>query len=261
MLMMAAGDAFAQRSRRSKRRAQHKRHHVVKGRKHSKKKAFVMKPVSREIPDTSSVLCEDTCSHIHGIDLSHYQGNVFWETIGDNTPMAYVYLKATEGGDRIDATFERNIVLAHVYGLKVGSYHFYRPKTEQRKQLENFVSQCIPEEQDLIPMIDIETTGGLSTEDFCDSLMTFLEMVEETYQQKPLLYTFRNFYNRHLQGKIDGYKLMIAMYTPEEPVLADDRDITMWQYTGKGHIVGINGFVDKSRFMGEHSLREIRFKH
>ena len=22
--------------------------------------------------------CEDTCTHIHGIDLSHYQGEVFW---------------------------------------------------------------------------------------------------------------------------------------------------------------------------------------
>ena len=56
--------------------------------------------------------CEDTCSHIHGIDLSHYQGNVFWETIGDNTKMAYVYLKATEGGTRIDEMFERNIEMA-----------------------------------------------------------------------------------------------------------------------------------------------------
>ena len=122
-----------------------------------------------EIPDTVelkpaprvAVQCEDTCSHIHGIDLSHYQGNVFWETIGDNTKMAYVYLKATEGGDRIDATFERNIELAHKYGLKVGSYHFYRPLTDQQKQLRNFRSQCLPKEQDLIPMIDIESTGGL----------------------------------------------------------------------------------------------------
>ena len=55
------------------------------------------------------VQCEDTCQHIHGLDLSHYQGNVFWETVGDKTNMTYVYLKATEGGDRIDATFERNI--------------------------------------------------------------------------------------------------------------------------------------------------------
>jgi lysozyme len=110
-------------------------------------------------------------------------------------------------------------------------------------------------------MIDIETTNGLPTEAFCDSLFSFLEMVEEAYHQKPLLYTFRNFYNRHLLGKLDGYKLMIAMYTPEEPVLQDERDITMWQYTGKGRLMGVSGFVDKSRFMGSHSLREIRFVH
>ena len=73
------------------------------------------------------VQCEDTCTHIHGIDLSHYQGKVFWETIGDNTKMAFVYLKATEGGDRIDQTYEQNIQLAHQNGLKVGSYHFFRP--------------------------------------------------------------------------------------------------------------------------------------
>ena len=41
------------------------------------------------------VQCEDTCEHVHGIDLSHYQGNVFWNAIGENAKMAYVYLKAT----------------------------------------------------------------------------------------------------------------------------------------------------------------------
>ncbi len=207
------------------------------------------------------VQCEDTCAHIHGIDISHYQGNVFWETIGDNTKMSYVYIKATEGSGNIDQTFERNIDMAHRYGLKVGSYHFYRPTIDQQQQLENFCSQCLPHEQDLLPMIDIETTGGLDTDVFCDSLFYFLDLVEEAYHQKPLLYTYRNFYNRHLLGKINEYKVMIAMYTDEEPVLADDRDVTMWQYTGKGRIVGINGFVDKSRFMGNHNLREIRFKH
>ena len=155
--------------------------------------------------------CEDTCSHIHGIDLSHYQGNVFWETIGDNTKMAYVYLKATEGGTRIDEMFERNIEMAQRYGLKVGSYHFYRPKVEQKLQLQNFRSQCLPDQQDLIPMIDVETTSGLTTDEFCDSLFRFLDLVEEEYGQKPLVYTYRNFYNKHLLGKLDGYKLMIAM--------------------------------------------------
>ncbi len=207
------------------------------------------------------VQCEDTCNHVHGIDLSHYQGNVFWETIGDNTKMAYVYLKATEGGDRIDDKYENNIQLAHKHGLKVGAYHFFRPKTDLQKQLDNFMLQCRAEEQDLIPMIDIETKSGLSTEEFCDSLFKFIKLVETAYRQKPLLYTFANFYDHHLLGKIDGYPLMIAQYTTREPVLKDDRDITMWQYTGKGRINGINGYVDKSRFMGRHSLREIRFRH
>ena len=209
----------------------------------------------------SNVQCEDTCSHIHGIDLSHYQGNVFWEIIGDNTKMAYVYLKATEGGDNRDDKYVRNIELAHQYGLKVGSYHFYRPKIEQQKQLENFMTQCLPGDQDLIPMIDIETTSGLRTDEFCDSLFKFIDLVEKAYKQKPLLYTFTNFYNRYLIGKINDYKLMIAQYTQREPVLRDGRDFEMWQYTGKGQINGINGYVEKSRFMGNHKLREIRFRH
>ena len=57
---------------------------------------------------SAQVECEDTCSHIHGIDMSHYQGDVFWEAIGENAKMAYVYLKATEGGDNIDSKYKRN---------------------------------------------------------------------------------------------------------------------------------------------------------
>lgn len=266
IVMMAVDDAYAQRSKKRSRRARHKTHKVVKGRKKaSSRKTAVIKPkpiINLEDSDYNPYLqCEDTCTHVHGIDLSHYQGEVFWETVGENTKMAYVYLKATEGGDRIDARYERNIELAHRYGLKVGSYHFFRPKTPLDRQLRNFMTQCLPGEQDLIPMIDVETTGNLSNGEFCDSLMTFLTMVENAYHQKPLVYTFRNFYNRHLVGMLNDYQLMVAMYTPEEPVLADERDITLWQYTGKGRILGVNGYIDKSRFMGRHGLREIRYRH
>ena len=52
---------------------------------------------------------------------------------------------------------------------------------------------------------------------------------------------------------------MIAQYSDNEPVLIDDNDYMLWQYTGKGHIDGIRGYVDKSRFMGRHGLRELRY--
>lgn len=272
---LTAGEALGAKPKKQQRRTRAKTTKVAKKKSNVKAKARTKartkvvhaaapKPRDPRLddPDYDPFLqCEDTCGHVHGIDLSRYQGDVFWETVGENTKMAYVYLKATEGGDRIDPKFERNINLAHRYGLKVGSYHFFRPKTPLQKQLENFTAQCLPGEQDLIPMIDVETLGGLTVDQFCDSLLTFLRMVEGAYHQKPLVYTFRNFYNWHLVGKLDDYQLMIAMYLDEEPVLADERDITMWQYTGKGRIVGINGYVDKSRFLGRHGLREIRFRH
>jgi lysozyme len=246
-------NADAQR-KRSRQRTKARTHKVVK----KVKRQVFSRPTVHENP---FLQCEDTCTHVHGIDLSHYQGEVFWETVGDNTRMAYVYLKATEGGDRIDDRYEANIDLAHRYGLKVGSYHFFRPRTNLAHQLANFMTQCLPGEQDLIPMLDVESTGGLPTEEFCDSLHKFLIMLETAYHQKPLVYTGRNFYNRHLVGMLDDYLLMIAMYTDEEPVLVDERDICLWQYTGKGRINGVIGYVDKSRFMGRHGLRELRLRH
>ena len=116
-----------------------------------------------------TIQCEDTCNHVHGLDMSHYQGEVFWE--------AYVYLKATEGGTNIDKRYAQNIALAKQYGLKVGSYHFYRPTRPQVEQLRNFRYQCQAKDQDLIPMVDIETTGGLRREALVDSLHKFLQQI------------------------------------------------------------------------------------
>ncbi len=205
--------------------------------------------------------CEDTCKHIHGIDVSHYQGDISWETVAGDSKVSYVYIKASEGAEITDDRYRYNIEAAHRHGLKVGSYHYFRPGADPWQQLENFKSQCRPGDQDLIPMIDIETAGGMDAARFTDSLLRFLGMVEDAYRQKPLLYTGRNFYDKYLAGKVDGYPLMVAMYTDEEPVLADGRDYTIWQYSAKGRMGGIGTHVDKSRFMGRHSMREIKFRH
>ena len=193
--------------------------------------------------------------------MSHYQRDIWWETLGNNNHMSYVYFKATEGKETQDATYKRNIELAHRYGLKVGSYHFYHANVPQQLQLHNFMSQCRPGDQDLIPMIDVENNAGMGPEELCDSLLKFLHLVERAYKQKPIVYTYTNFYNRYLVGELNDYKLWIAQYSESEPVLADERDYVLWQYTGKGHINGVNGYVDKDRFMGLHSMREIRFRH
>lgn len=220
----------------------------------------VAKAVKLSIHDADPFhTCEDTCAHVHGIDVSHYQNNVFWDAVRDDTNMSYVYLKCTEGSDNQDPLYLKNIEMIRDRNLKVGSYHFFRPKVSLQQQMHNFRAQCLPGEQDLIPMLDVETTSGLDTEEFCDSLQKMLTLMEDAYHQKPLVYTYRNFYNSHLQGRLDGYPLMIAMYSDEQPELADGRDYIIWQYTCKGRLAGVKGEVDKSRIVNHHSLEEIYY--
>ena len=119
--MMTVGDALGAKPKKQQRRTRAKSSKVVKKKaktKASKKNTKVIRAVApKPVPDPRLndpdydpfLQCEDTCGHVHGIDLSRYQGDVFWETVGENTKMAYVYLKATEGGDRIDAEYDKPI--------------------------------------------------------------------------------------------------------------------------------------------------------
>lgn len=137
------------------------------------------------------------------------------------------------------------------------SYHFYRPNVDWKKQFDNMTSVVKTENQDLVPIIDIEHRGSVSAEDFIADLRSFIEKVTAYYGKKPLLYTYHNFYNRYLQGEFTDYHFMIARYRSDSPTLNDGKDYIMWQYTQTGSIPGIRGHVDRSKIMGNFSLNQV----
>ena len=192
-----------------------------------------------------------------GIDVSHYQGSINWDEVANGTPISYVYLKATEGASLVDNTYERNLNEAHRVGLSVGSYHFYRPNVDWRKQFDNMTAVVKMDEQDLVPIIDIEHRGSTNLNDFIADLRSFIEKVTEYYGKKPLLYTYHNFYNNYLQGAFTDYHFMIARYRSDSPTLNDGKDYIMWQYTSTGSVPGIRGHVDRSKIMGNYSLNQV----
>ena len=104
-------------------------------------------------------------------------------------------------------------------------------------------------EQDLIPIVDVEVRGRVNHEKFIRDLQLFVAEVERYYGCKPLLYTYQNFYNKHLVGHFDGYQWMIARYRMEVPELSDGVNFMMWQYTDSGVMDGVNGNVDRSCLM------------
>ncbi len=192
-----------------------------------------------------------------GIDVSHYQGKIDWDAVAGSAEVSYAYLKATEGASLVDDTYAYNLKEARRVGLSVGSYHFYRPNISWQEQLKNLTSNVDPETQDLVPIIDIEHRGHVSEAKFIQDLKDFVKAVERHYGKKPLLYSYQNFYNRHLRELFTDYHWMIAKYKDERPVLQDGKKFIIWQYTSKGSIPGVKGNVDRSCLMDDFSLRQL----
>jgi lysozyme len=168
-----------------------------------------------------------------------------------------VYIKSSEGETLVDDYYRVNIEGAKRAGLKVGSYHYYRPDANADLQFQNITSQVRKEEQDLAPIIDIEKRGTKSQEEFINGLRDFLVKMEKHYGCKPVIYTFHNFYNKYLSGYFKGYRMMIARYREDEPTLDDDQPYTAWQYTQRGKIDGIKGYVDRSMVMRDFSVSDL----
>jgi lysozyme len=87
-----------------------------------------------------------------------------------------------------------------------------------------------------------------------DRVDKLLELMESEYGVKPMIYTSERLYKTHCAGKkYAKYHIFIANYRSYPTTR-----FTLWQYTEKGHVSGISGYVDISKFNRNHSLSEIK---
>ena len=200
---------------------------------------------------------------LEGIDVSHYQGRIDWHRVAKEGGVRYAYIKASEGENLKDEFYDYNVREARAAGIVVGAYHFYRPQRGVEANFSNMVSTIKRGDIDLLPIIDVESTGGVERKRFLSDLGEFVKKVEKHYGCPPMLYTGQNFYNKHFLDIFTKYCWMIAKYQETEPVLLDGNNPCMWQYTQHGRMPGIKGNVDRSRLMSNdfHHLFMERYKN
>lgn len=196
-----------------------------------------------------------------GIDVSSYQKDIDWDAVCSDKKIRFVYVKATEGATYTSPHFRYNIENARKHGLKVGSYHFLRTTSSLRSQFENFTRAVKPEEQDLVPLIDIEQRGNWTPKQIVDSLEVFISMVSKHYNCRPMIYTMTSFYNKYLASHFKKYPLFIARYSESTPELNDGAHYTLWQYTDQGTVKGIDHAVDMCRFAKDKRIADISLRH
>ena len=195
-------------------------------------------------------------SNIYGVDFSHYQGCINWKdlkNIHDSTPISFVFLRATMGAIRRDKYFKYNWKESRKRGVTVGAYHYYRPNENSTKQANNFIKNVKLVKGNLPPVLDIEKLPRhQSIKNMKIGLKNWLNIIERHYGVKPIIYTGDTFYKKYLSsGEFDNYILWIANFNKINHPKTDRW--TIWQFSDKGIIKGVNEKVDFNVFNGNQS--------
>ncbi|WMX15467.1 MULTISPECIES: glycoside hydrolase family 25 protein [unclassified Aureispira] len=195
-----------------------------------------------------------SCTHdadqykIQGIDVSHYQKIIDWETVAQQDKIHFAFIKATESTDYQDSIFENNWSKAKEVGLIRGAYHFFRPNVSIEWQIKNFTQQVQLSKGDLPPVLDVEDFKNVSMPTLIERVRLWLSFVEEHYQVRPIIYTSLKVYEQHLKGAFPDHPVWIARYNRKEP--PQDINWLFWQYSNTEELEGIVGYVDKNVFVG-----------
>ena len=167
----------------------------------------------------------------------------------------------TNGTMFVDNMYPTNRLGARAVGMLVGAYHFARPDAtpgDAIAEADHFVNTASPAGGDLLPVLDLETTGGLTTTPLQTWVRDFMNRVFERTGIRGAIYVSPAFWTKYLGDTatlaLEGYQVLwIAHWTtalePWTPAANwAGAGWAFWQYTSSGSVPGISGRVDLNRY-------------
>ncbi len=198
-------------------------------------------------------------ANVPGIDVSYWEAGIDWKKVRGEG-IRFVFIKATEGEQYLDPTFDDNWLGAKSVGILRGAYHFFHPNMNPTKQADKFIRvvKDMNDAGELPPVLDLEVTDNQVNQTIIDRAKTWLDRVQQQLGKKPILYSSPGFlkYNFSVPGGgppfwTKDHILWIANYGQPQPLLPPGwMQWAFWQYSESGHINGINSSVDLNWFNG-----------
>ncbi|MGL5436656.1 MAG: glycoside hydrolase family 25 protein [Lachnospiraceae bacterium] len=194
---------------------------------------------------------------IHGVDVSHYQGDIDWPVLS-REKIQFAYIKATEGSSHTDSRFTYNWEQAMQTDLAVGAYHFFSFDSPGHTQAENFI-RCVGGYPNMMaPVVDVEFYADKQSNPpdataVRTELKTMLNELQSHYGKVPVIYSTEDVWELYLKGYFDEYPLWIRNVITKP---RKDANWTFWQYTNRGRLKGYSGeeqYIDINVFMGNQT--------
>lgn len=188
-----------------------------------------------------------------GIDVSKWNGNIDWNRV-KNSGIDYVIIRAGYGASTVDAKFKTYIEGASNAGLKVGVYWFSYATTPEKAILEakkcletvspyrNSITYPIFFDYEYDSVKYANSNGVTITKNLATEIAgAFINTVKSS-GYKTGIYTNKDFSSNYFsENLINSTNLWIAKYNSTTNY---NGSYSMLQYTEKGSVPGINGYVD-----------------
>lgn len=203
----------------------------------------------------AAIVAQQPIGSLPGIDVSHWQETIDWTQVA-GAGYRFAIAKATEGLTYVDPMYATNKAGATGAGLAFTAYHFARPDdgpNDAIMEADHFVDVAQLGPGNLIPVLDIERTGGLSQTELSDWILAWLGRVTERLGVRPMVYTSPYGWAERTGDTTAvadaGYTILwVAHWGVASPTLpANDwsgNGWAFWQYTDCGSVPGIQGCVD-----------------
>lgn len=197
---------------------------------------------------------------VAGIDVSNWQATIDWSKVA-KAGYTFAFVKASEGGTYTDPYYAANRAGANANGIVVGAYDFAQPSTkagQAEAEADLFVRVASPKSGDLVPVLDLEVTNGLSPANLQTWVKKWLYRVYQKTGVRAAIYVSPSFWSTSMANTAwfaqNGFRtLWIAHWTsgsaPTVPASGwGGNSWTFWQWTSSGTVPGISGRVDLDRF-------------
>lgn len=202
-----------------------------------------------------STLAIATSAKLLGQDVSHYQGNLNWDS-QKKAGSEFAYIKATEGTSYVDSSFSANYKGTHDAGIIRGAYHFAQPAASSGKtQAEYFLKhgggwsgdgKTLPGALDLEFNPSGNTCYGLSPKKMVDWIQEFSDTYHSKTGRYPVIYTTASWWNQCTGGSKKFGKnnpLWVARYANAVGSLPAGWDThSIWQFADSGKLAGDNNY-------------------
>ena len=199
---------------------------------------------------------------LHGIDVSHWQGNIDYEVVKNSGKVDFVIIKAggSDGGFYEDSRFREYLDGFNNAGVPVlGAYYFvgsgFVSTGDGIADADRF---CDMLDGTGIPyaILDLESTSPDDKDEVTDASIAFMDRcVERGYKTMIYASDISGFQNRLELDRLYEYKKWVARYGSEPQYVSD---YAMWQYSSTENIEGIpDNTVDCNYLYDEEIIANI----